>query len=263
MAKARTVRITTSTRRHGWRPDVPDQRDLSYAAKPAGAAGLPAKVDLKERCPPVLEQGELGACTACALASAHRFCQRHQPGGVEFAPSRLFIYWNERELEGSTGADAGATLRNGLKTLAAQGVCPEDAWPYQARLATRKPSAAAFRAALRHQALNYRRLSRDPAQFKGCLASGFPFLFGIAVYESFESDGVRRSGVVPMPKANERCKGGHALLATGYDERRKVFFFQNSWGEDWGVGGFGTIPYAYLAGEGLSGDFWTLRLIEE
>lgn len=264
MAKSPVVpSASTSTRRSGWRPDIPDQRDHVYVADAKVLAKLPARVDLREECSPVLEQGDLGTCTACALASAHRFCQRRQPGGTEFDPSRLFLYWNTRALDGTTASDAGGTFRNGFKTLAAQGVCPETIWPYDPRKVARKPVAAAYREALRHQALRYKRLPRALDQLRGCLASGFPFVFGVSLYDSFHWDSVAVSGVVPMPRGSERCRGGHALMAVGYDQKKRVFHVQNCWGTDWGRGGFCTLPYDYLASGKLSGDFWTLRLVEE
>lgn len=264
MAKSPVVpSASTSDRRPGWRPDIPDQRDHAYEARPALLAKRPSRVDLRPACPPVLEQGDLGTCTACALASAHRYCQRKQPGGDEFDPSRLFLYWNARALDGTTASDAGGTFRNGFKTLAAQGVCPESVWPYDPRKVARKPPVGAFREAMRHQALRYRRVARSADQLESCLASGFPFVFGVSLYDSFHWDRVAVSGVVPMPRGSERCRGGHALMAVGYDRRREVFAVQNCWGTDWGDDGFCTLPYDYLLSSKLSGDFWTLRLVEE
>jgi len=97
---------------------------------------------------------------------------------------------------------------------------------------------------------------------KGCLASGFPFVFGFSVYSSFEDPQVMKSGVVPMPNtATETLLGGHAMLAIGYDDAQQRFFFRNSWGATYGDGGYGTIPYAYLTDGHLSDDFWTIRMV--
>jgi C1A family cysteine protease len=251
------------SRRYGWLPDLPDHRDHLFAVPGPIAANLPASVDLRSKCPPVLDQGQLGSCTANALANAHLFDQLAQTGGQDLLPSRLFIYWNERNLEGTVNSDSGAQIRDGIKVLAKLGAPPESLWPYDIQAFATKPPAQAFTVALSHQALNYQRVTQSLAQLKGALAAGFPFVFGFTVYESFESEAVAKSGVVPLPSPTERSLGGHAVMAVGYDDSTQVFRVENSWGPTWGQKGFFTIPYAYLASADLASDFWTIRLVEE
>ncbi len=109
--------------------------------------------------------------------------------------------------------------------------------------------------------VSYQRVTRSLPQLKGCLAEGFPFVFGFTVYESFESDEVRAGGVVPMPSSGEQVLGGHAVLAVGYDDGTQRFLVRNSWGTEWGQHGHFTMPYAYLTERNLSSDFWTLRAV--
>ena len=250
------------TRGYGWLPDLPDQRDHLYAAPPAVLKELPRRTDLRSKCPPVFDQGALGSCTANAIANAYRFDVLRQGGSRDFVPSRLFLYYNERVIEGTTDSDAGAMLRDGIKTLARQGVCSERSWPYLPARYADKPTARAYREALGHQALSYQRLAQDAWQMKGCLASGFPFVFGFSVYESFESPAVARNGLVPMPGPGERLVGGHAVLAVGYDDRRGCFIAMNSWSPDWGDEGYFYLPYAYLGSAQLARDLWTVRTVE-
>jgi C1A family cysteine protease len=249
-------------KRFGWTPDLPDQRDHLYGAPLAVMKALPASADLRRRCPPVLNQGNLGSCTANAIANAHRFDQRKQHLAGEFAPSRLFIYYNERAMEGSTGSDSGAQIRDGIKSIAKQGVCPESEWPYVPARFTSRPPAPCYREASKHQAVSYQRLVQTLSQMKGCLASGYPFVFGFTVYESFESQTVARTGVLDMPRRGEHVVGGHAVLAAGYDDAAARFTVMNSWGTSWGRGGYFTIPYLYLADADLAADFWTVRIVE-
>lgn len=96
---------------------------------------------------------------------------------------------------------------------------------------------------------------------KGCLASGFPFVIGFTVYESFESDKVARTGVMPMPATREHVLGGHAVMAVGYDDKLDRFRMRNSWGKGWGIKGYFTMPYAYLLDDNLSDDFWKITLV--
>ena len=247
---------------YGWLPDLPDYRDHRYAAPRKVLAKLPRKVDLRAHCPPVLDQGELGACTAHAIANAHRYDQIRQKARNAFLPSRLFIYYNERVMERTVGEDAGAMIRDGIKSIAKQGACPENLWSYDIRKFTRKPPAKAYREAERHQAISYQRVERSLTQMKGCLAAGTPFVFGFSVYESFESPRVARTGNMPMPGRGERSLGGHAVLAVGYDDAKQVFTVMNSWSERWGDKGYFYMPYAYLADTNLADDLWAITIVE-
>lgn len=248
--------------RYGWIPDLPDHRDHVYATPVPLLAALPVRVDLRRHCPPVLDQGAIGSCTAHAIANAHRFDQMKQKLANGFLPSRLFIYYNERAMEGTIDSDAGAQIRDGIKSIAKQGVCDETLWPYDIARFARKPTAKAYREALRHQALAYQRVTQTLAQMKGCLAAGFPFVFGISVYESFESERVARTGKVPMPDASEKSLGGHAVLAVGYDDATQTFIVMNSWSAKWGDKGYFTLPYDYITDRSLADDFWTVRIVE-
>ena len=251
-----------TTRRFGWRPDLPDIRDQLYAAPMRSLGMLPAKVDLRPHCPKeVYDQGDLGSCTANAIGAAVQFDRMKQKLTPDFIPSRLFIYYNERVIEGTVNEDSGAYIRDGIKSVNKQGVCPEPEWPYNVAQFTHKPTAKCYRDALHTRATSYSRLVRSLTQMKGCLASGYPFVFGFTVYESFQGDVVARTGVVPMPTTKEKVLGGHAVLAVGYDDASSRFIVRNSWGPGWGMDGYFTMPYAYLTEENLSDDFWTIRLI--
>ena len=247
---------------YGWIPDLPDHRDYSYATPLRVAAALPTKVDLRRRCPPVLNQGDLGSCTANAIGNAHRFEQMKQGLAHEFPPSRLFIYYNERAMEGTINSDSGAMIRDGIKSVAKKGVCPETMWPYVISRFARKPPPPAVKEALRHQAISYLRIPQNVGQMKGCLASGYPFVFGFTVYDSFESQAVARTGTVQMPGPSETVVGGHAVLAVGYDDTKQRVIVMNSWGRGWGMKGYFTMPYGYLTDPDLAADFWTIRLVE-
>ena len=244
---------------YGWMPDVPDHRDLVYAA--ARITTLPPSVDLRPGCPPVYDQGQLGSCTANAIAAAIQFEQIRQKEPKPFAPSRLFIYYNERVMEHTVGQDAGAQIRDGMKSVNHIGACPETDWPYVITKFAQKPPTRAFKDARLGKALSYQRVVQTLDQMKGCLASGLPIVLGISVYESFESQQVARSGIVPMPPISEKLLGGHAILAVGYNDAEQRFIMRNSWGTSWGMQGYFTIPYAYLTDSNLCDDLWTIQMV--
>ncbi len=245
---------------YGWIPDQPDQRDHLYAAPAQFLAELPPRADLRPHCPAVYNQGALGSCTANAIGGAIEF-DRIKQKLPDFVPSRLFIYYNERVIEGTVGLDSGAQLRDGIKSVASQGVCPEPEWPYLIENFTTKPSPRAYKDAKLDRAISYQSLVQDMNQMKGCLASGYPFVFGFTVYESFETETVKSTGHAPMPGWGERPIGGHAVMAVGYDDASQWFLVRNSWGAAWGMKGYFTMPYSYLIQAGLSRDFWTIRLV--
>src|SRR2546423_3618089 len=253
---------TRSQKWYGWLPDLPDQRDFAYKVIKPRIAKLPRKVDLRKKCSPIENQGDIGACTAHALVGALEFLELKD--GRKFVDlSRLFVYYNERAIEGAVKEDSGAFLRDGIKSLAKQGVCPEKAWPYKVHGFAKKPDKNCYSAAKNHQITSYHRLS-SLNEMRICLADGYPFVFGFTVYSAFESDEVAKTGVLNLPAKGEKVEGGHAVMAVGYDDPKKRFIIRNSWDTDWGMKGYFTMPYDYLDPKSnLADDFWTIRLCEE
>ena len=247
--------------RYGWQRDLPDHRDYVFAAPLAALGPLPAAVDLRPQCPPVYDQGQLGSCTANAIAAAIQFDRLKQKIS-DFVPSRLFIYYNERVIEHSVASDSGAQIRDGIKSVGKQGDCPETEWPYVISKFKAKPPVKCYADALQYKAVSYQRVIQSLAQMKGCLAAGYPFVFGFTVYESFESAAVAKTGHASLPKSGESVVGGHAVVGVGYDDTKQWFVVRNSWGEKWGMKGHFTLPYAYLSDANLASDFWTIRVVQ-
>lgn len=250
----------------GWRRDIPDHRDFHFRPKALMLKGklvsnFPEKLDLSASLPPVLDQGDLGSCTANAIANAFKFDLIKQKAAV-FDPSRLFIYYNERVIEGTTSIDNGAQIRDGMKTVVKQGVCPEAMLTYDPTKFADKPSDECFTEALKHQALIYQKVPQTLLAMKSAINLGYPFVAGFTVYDSFLSDKTTKTGVVPFPTRKESVVGGHAVLVCGYNDATQRFIVQNSWGTSWGNKGFFTIPFGYLANANLAGDFWMIRTVE-
>jgi C1A family cysteine protease len=243
-------------RKYSWIPDVPDQRDFIYAAVMRRLRTLPSKVDLRQACSPVEDQSRLGSCTANALVGLLEFIDR-KDGNLYIDQSRLFVYYNERLIEHRVKEDSGAMIRDGIKSLKKYGSCPESKWPYIIEKFAVKPSKDSYELAKKHTITSYHRLN-TLNEMKTCLASGYPFVFGFSVYESFESRQIAQSGKLNMPKPDERKLGGHAVMAVGYVESEKRFIVRNSWGDNWGLKGYFTIPYDYLASRNLSDDLWVV-----
>jgi len=250
-----------SKRRHttpwyGWQRDRKDKRDLLYKVERNQevilAEKLPALVDLSPQFPPAYDQGALGSCTSNAIAGAIQYIHK------DLFPSRLFIYYNERLIEGTTEIDSGAQIRDGIHSVSSTGVCSEKYWAYNIKKFNRKPYFWCYWAATQDIITQYLSIV-GLDEMKSCLAAGFPFVFGFTVFESFESDEVAKSGIATMPGPNERSVGGHAVLAVGYDDSTKMVKVRNSWGTDWGLNGYFYMPYSYISHPDLAADFWTIR----
>jgi C1A family cysteine protease len=263
-------------RKFGWKPDLPDKRDFKYSylveSIPTTRAVV-TKVDLRPLMSPVRDQKDLGSCTSFAIGGAFEYLQLlaldgkyppaespeiFTPGKFEI-PSCLYIYYNERVIEGTVNQDSGAMLRTGVKTLRASGVCRDVLWPYDTSRAFRKPNADAYTEGSLHKMVTAFRIE-SPDEMKTCLRNGFPFFYGMMLYSSFMSADVKRTGVVPMPNEYyERTIGGHAILAVGFDDEKQSYIVKNSWGTAWGDKGYFYMPYEYMHDSDLCADFWTLR----
>ena len=245
-------------RRHGWKPQKPDHRDhkVKKVSLFRRLITMPSSIDLRSVDGPIEDQGQIGSCTAHSLAGALQFLEKKL--GKEITPvSRLFIYYNERDIEGTVGQDAGAEIRDGIKELNTKGICPEPLWPYVESKFKVKPPISAYKKAVSAEITSYKAIA-TLTEMKSVLASGYPFVFGISVYESFEGPEAAKTGIIPMPSKSEKCVGGHAVCAVGYSDIDKWIIVRNSWGTNWGSKGYFYLPYAYISNPDLASDFWVI-----
>lgn len=247
-------------RRFGWKPDYPDHRDYPLQATMPEAVEIPMVKYLIT--PPVLDQDDLGSCVFHAAAThMEAVMVGTKPGSEWWYLSPLFGYYHYREEFGCIDVDEGAHIRLALKQAARDGVCRESLWPYRLGRWKSKPSAEAYVEAGNHKIASYYRLNQNVAEMLTCIASGYGFICGISIYESFVSDYTERTGKVLMPTRDEEWLGGHAVYVWGYNRHTNNFLGQNSWGVGWGNKGRFAIPFNYLADPGLASDFWTIRMI--
>ena len=248
-------------RHFGTGRDSASRLDRKYRPLSSLVRRLPAVADLRRHCPPVYDQLHLNSCSANAIAAALRYDELKEGRTDLPSPSRLFIYYNERVLAGVVGTNSPVSLRDGYRSVAKLGSCPDPIWPYDVRRFRRHPTPPCYRAAHLHRAIAYYRIRRAMSHVRACLAEGFPFVLALAVHKSAMGRAVRRSGVLPVPTRRDRFLGGHAVLAVGYDHARRLIIFRNSWGSEWGDRGYGYLPYAFIASSQLTWDFWTMRRV--
>ncbi|AVL94723.1 cathepsin B cystein protease [Moumouvirus australiensis] len=268
------------TRKFGYIKSKPDERDLLIrftkdhvrsfklraGVKPTEIFDLRNIVKLPQALSEI-DQGTLGSCTANAIAFAYAFSEIKQSNKEIFLPSRLFIYYNERLIEGTINEDAGAQIRTGIKSINKFGVCDEHHWIYDPLKFRVKPPQEVYDEANKAKPIKYARidfrldrtLDDRINHLKKALKSGYPFIFGFTVFESFMSEQVSKTGIVNYPTGNENSIGGHAVCAVGYDDIKKSFIIKNSWGSKWGLNGYFYMPYNYVANPNLSDDFWIIQ----
>jgi len=254
-----------------WRRDIPDIRDYKYNSHHTfKVAPLPPSMDLRPQMSPVFDQGQIGSCTSQALAGALEFLElrdlQNKVASAEIIESqkfdnfsRLFIYYNERLIEGDVDQDGGAQIRDGIKSLAQYGDCPETSWGYGENLLFQKPTEQSYMEALAHRITSYSRLDNTNIyELKHALASGLPIVFGFTVYSGFESPTVASTGILNLPTPQEGVEGGHAVLMVGYNDAEQMFLVRNSWGSNWGLQGYFKMPYLYSTNVDLASDFWVI-----
>lgn len=214
---------------------------------------LPDAVDLRDKMPPVYDQGQLGSCTANAL------CALFQYDDPSFMGSRLFLYYNERLIENDVNEDGGAQLSDGIKSLSTFGLCSENSWPYNTDNFEIKPTKECYDEALTHKALIVENLHQDINTMKNALSQGHPFVVGIEIYDDFESDEVAKTGIVSMPSPNSNIIGGHAVVCCGYN--KYYWLMRNSWNTTWGDYGYFYLPIEYLIDPSLASDLWIISKV--
>lgn len=242
--------------------DVADPRDRPFQLHGA-APPTPPSIDLSSHLPPAWYQGGLGSCTANACSGLLAYLH---PGHV---PSRLALYYETRELEGTTDKDAGCQIRDAMKVMQKQGVVSEDLWPYDEARFNQEPANDGADA--EHAIANYSRIN-TLQDMLDCLSLLFPFVLSIDLPENFDRQ-AGQSGIM-VPEQGETL-GLHAMLAVGFDRdfhnnpafiasglepssvEPTMFLVRNSWGSWWGRDGHVWVPASYLTNRSTVGDCWT------
>ena len=247
---------------------VKDDHSSEPVFKLLCATPLPAMIDLRPLSPPIYDQGDFGSCTGNAWCRLLEFIEMmelraglnglpEEFGNTDCPLSRLFLYFNER---GKKSVDQGAQLADGAKAAGLFGVCKESSWPYNKDDLLTQPSAECYSEAALHRVTKTMKIFEgDLISMKTCLQSGYPFVLGLVLYESFMSDETAANGVMLVPEPGEGVAGGHAVCCVGYDDTKKVFIVANSWGDSWGDKGYFYLPYEYAECRELTSDLWTAR----
>jgi hypothetical protein len=225
---------------------------------------LPAKADLRPYMTRIEDQGRLSSCVANAVAGAYEYLVKRHQGDDAYDVSRLFIYYNARQVGGSEHEDQGAVIGDAIQSLSDHGACSETTWPYEEARVNETPSEQAYEEGQAFVVQDVQQVPTTLPAWKTCLAEGHPIIFGLLLFKSFDSH--RKRGVVPVPSPSEASReshGGHAMLCVGYSDPDRVFVVRNSWGSGWGDGGYCYVPYDYMMNEKFNGgDSWIINRLE-
>lgn len=256
-----SVQSDTSNKTYGWVRDLSDVRDKTITFKNKQYDLIKSKIDLREDMPKVYNQGSLSGCTVSSLCNLFGYVNVNK-----FDPSRLFLYYNIRNINGCESYDNGASIRNGLKCINRFGLCSEKRWPYQTQYYTTRPQQTCYLKSRYQKSIKYKRLNNTSLRDLKCsLSLDKPFIFGFSVYTSFEDPIAWNPKIDHMPIPNpykEKLLGGQTGVAVGYSDKRKCFIVQNTLGTKWGLGGYFFMPYRFITSKQCD-DFWVMEWITD
>lgn len=233
---------------------------------------LPESHDLSKYSPEIYAQGDLGSCVSNSTSMGWRISRlahndksvmnKYVTGYKDVHPSRLYIYFNAKIVEGTpSGEDTGCTVHGALLGIERHRVCREEIWEYDLSNFGVQPSLEAYGDAIKHSPMSFTKVLQNEKSIKLSLVSGFPVMFGAVVFEDCKSRSAMHTGVIPTPnKEKDEALGGHCLLIVGYDDEKRQFKIQNSWGRIWGDRGCGYMSYDYILDNEICGDFWAFKL---
>lgn len=267
--------IQRKVHRYGWVKDKLDHRDAIKATY-TRVLDLPEFASCYDLLLSPYDQEQEGSCISNATGQGVAAAYDHAGFGGVFPnddpPSRHFIYYGIRQIENTGDEDCGGQVRDGIKAVAKWGVCGEKLWSYDQANFAPKPSEAAYAEALNHKAIKYERVSQDINSLKAVIANeGLPIIFGMEVFDYFESEEMSQNGLMHMPGFLQSAIGGHCIIACEFDDNKRFddvrcgvggFRVMNSWGGQWGCKdkpGTFWMPFKFITNHGLCSDFWTVQ----
>ena len=244
-----------------WKKEPLDERDIPSKRYSLAPITLPNKFELPLEVP-IYDQEDIGSCVANSACSCYRYESAQVLNNFSFEPSRLFVYYNARLLQNWQNEDSGAYIRDGFKALNKWGLANESVWPYITRDFAKKPTTQVYSNGLNNVTVKYATVQQSENAIKQTLLSGAAISFGFNVYSSFFGNWDNITGIMPIPKPNEYLEGGHAVTIIGWDDSKKSFLIQNSWGTEWGLQGKFWMPYSFLLNSNEADDFWCIEEIK-
>ena len=234
--------------------DVPDRRDFKLTEPVfASTLGISKSVDWTKQMSPVKDQGKLGSCVGFATAAMKEWQEQREHNreikkGKKYKRkqdhydlSEAWIYWKCKEIDPWPDSE-GTSIRCAMKVLHKQGVPCEEAFPYSDKYKGKPESWANLISKWGLIDSYYRCNGIDDLRL--ALNKNGPVVIGILCFREIFLVG--RNGKIGYPSNPNQVLGGHAICAVGYNDKKKLIKFKNSWSRAWGKNGYGYISYKYI-----------------
>lgn len=233
--------------------DSLDQRDIirSYNSEP-----LEKHIDLRPHCPGIYVS-KLNDSVTSSLAAIYEYYKILEDKNFIDIPSRLFMYYNERQLLNTIPQDSGSQIRIGLRAMNKFGVSMEKFWKYDTYNLTIKPPDKCYN--ISDKLIIYYRLDQTLNTLKQSLIKKKPFVFGCCIYKDYLLSALN-GGTILLPKEDEEVIDYISFMCVGFDDNKGCFIIRNNRGLSWGDKGYGYIPYDYILNKNLSTDFWSFEI---
>lgn len=237
-------------------PDKHDERDKRWSER-AGAlltAGFPWDMDARGICPPVDQQL---ANNCCAHATSAACYLTAKASGTEIPrPSVAYLYSVARLEDGPPPLeDTGSSLRSMFRGMSEVGLVAEERFPEDDDTTNAVPPADALIHGESYTIAAYHRIESGAQLADGVISAlqrnRFPVI-AMPVDEAFGA--MRGAGVYSSPGG--AVLGNHAMCVVGWSSPNDAAIVRNSWGVEWGDGGYVMIDRAVL--NALVFDCWVL-----
>ena len=242
----------------GWIRQKEDLRDFRSVVHQDIIGATPMKYSIST--PFVYDQGQIGSCVANSSCLVFINSLNKIRPQNNFLPSRLFVYYNARKMEGCESQDSGCIIRDAFKSINKEGLSQEKYCKYNETRFAKKPSLVAYSSGRKHQSITYASVDQNIDVIKKTIFAGYLVSFGTNVYRSIMEAYWFSSGIMPTTNLGQSI-GGHAITIVGWDDSIKCFEIQNSWGSNWCKNGKFFIPYEWIISQECS-DFWTITKTE-
>jgi len=247
------ISVGSSTEQRGTGMTIIDaqtyaQFDTSYLdsgllGAPNAQPTLPSSIDLSANFPIPGNQGRQNSCVGWATAYAMKsyFERLENQWSLNtndhlFSPAFIYNQINR-------GKDVGSLPNEALDLMMNTGSATLNSMDYTQSDYLTQPSNAAFSEAANYKIKSWE-VPRSLNDIKAALANNLPVVIGIGIYESFNfvsgTDAVYNTAIgQPL--------GGHAVTAVGYNDNKYGGAFKviNSYGQNWGDGGYFWLPYSF------------------
>jgi len=230
-----------------------------------GHGQLPASVDLRDELTDIQNQGSLGACSTFASVAAMEYLMKKNQQESDL--SETFVFYNARKADGTENENTGTTIYDAITAMHDHGICLESLHPYNADGYATAPTDEAFEDGLKRRVVTAKNLrftddiNHNVNLVKSAVADGFPVVFALNIYDSFDASFDTTRGFIKRPTDEEvkeyYDKHGdkrrfHAMTICGYSDEQRVFIVRNSWGTRFGDKGYCYLPYSYVGDKKLS-----------